>query len=284
MALFERYERRIPQIHAGAGPVRHRSRSKKPKQLCRRQGRRRLRHRQGHPAHLLRERVLGLHPRAPPSRIKKGQKKARRHRHVARRGPAGLLHPRLGRRRPQGRPRPRQPGRACCCTEETQVLRLPGRPRVLRRRRGRHRPRPERQQGPQGAAARDPERPRQGRRPDHQPHQRLHLRADASSTTPPASSASCGRSPTRRASAAKVRCYGADDVREGVAINHHEGVDVSITGNSTNPTRFQHPVAGTYKKECIEQGKKYFSVASRRRHRPHPAPRQHGRRSRHPTA
>ena len=61
---------------------------------------------------------------------------------------------------------------------------------------------------------------------------------------------------------AEVRCYGADDVREGVAIMHKEGVDVSITGNSTNPTRFQHPVAGTYKKECIEQGKKYFSVAS----------------------
>ena len=61
---------------------------------------------------------------------------------------------------------------------------------------------------------------------------------------------------------ANVRCYGADDVREGVAIMHTEGVDVSITGNSTNPTRFQHPVAGTYKKECIEQGKKYFSVAS----------------------
>ncbi len=60
----------------------------------------------------------------------------------------------------------------------------------------------------------------------------------------------------------KVNCYGADDVREGVAILHSEGVDVSITGNSTNPTRFQHPVAGTYKKECIEQGKKYFSVAS----------------------
>ena len=59
-----------------------------------------------------------------------------------------------------------------------------------------------------------------------------------------------------------VRCYGADDVREGVAIMHKEGVDVSITGNSTNPTRFQHPVAGTYKKECVEQGKKYFSVAS----------------------
>ncbi len=61
---------------------------------------------------------------------------------------------------------------------------------------------------------------------------------------------------------AQVRCYGANDVLEGVAIMHHEGVDVSITGNSTNPTRFQHPVAGTYKKECIEQGKKYFSVAS----------------------
>ena len=61
---------------------------------------------------------------------------------------------------------------------------------------------------------------------------------------------------------ANVRCYGADDVREGVAIMHFEGVDVSITGNSTNPTRFQHPFAGTYKKECIEQGKKYFSVAS----------------------
>ena len=61
---------------------------------------------------------------------------------------------------------------------------------------------------------------------------------------------------------AAVRCFGADDVREGVAIMHHEGVDVSITGNSTNPTRFQHPVAGTYKKECVLMGKKYFSVAS----------------------
>ena len=60
----------------------------------------------------------------------------------------------------------------------------------------------------------------------------------------------------------KVRCFGADDVREGVAIMHHESVDVSITGNSTNPTRFQHPVAGTYKKECIQLGKKSFSVAS----------------------
>ncbi|MGI6217349.1 MAG: GGGtGRT protein [Coriobacteriales bacterium] len=59
-----------------------------------------------------------------------------------------------------------------------------------------------------------------------------------------------------------VRCYGANDVREGVAIMWNEDVDVSITGNSTNPTRFQHPVAGTYKKECVEKGKKYFSVAS----------------------
>ena len=61
---------------------------------------------------------------------------------------------------------------------------------------------------------------------------------------------------------ATVKCYGADDVQEGVAIMHHENVGVSITGNSTNPTRFQHPVAGTYKKECVELGKKYFSVAS----------------------
>ena len=61
---------------------------------------------------------------------------------------------------------------------------------------------------------------------------------------------------------ATVKCYGADDVQEGVAIMHHENVGVSITGNSTNPTRFQHPVAGTYKKECNDLGKKYFSVAS----------------------
>ena len=70
------------------------------------------------------------------------------------------------------------------------------------------------------------------------------------------------RKPYSEGLRAKVNCYGANDVTEGVAIMHKEGVDVSITGNSTNPTRFQHPVAGTYKKECIEQGKKYFSVAS----------------------
>ena len=61
---------------------------------------------------------------------------------------------------------------------------------------------------------------------------------------------------------AAIKCYGADSVQEGVAIMHKEDVDISITGNSTNPTRFQHPVAGCYKKECIEKGKKYFSVAS----------------------
>ncbi len=61
---------------------------------------------------------------------------------------------------------------------------------------------------------------------------------------------------------AAVRCYGADDVREGVAIMHHEDVDVAITGNSTNPTRFQHPVMGVYKKERLLAGKKFFSVAS----------------------
>ena len=68
--------------------------------------------------------------------------------------------------------------------------------------------------------------------------------------------------PYSKGNRAKVKCYGVDDVREGVAVMWHEGVDVSITGNSTNPTRFQHPVAGTYKKECVEKGKKYFSVAS----------------------
>ena len=68
--------------------------------------------------------------------------------------------------------------------------------------------------------------------------------------------------PYSKGDRAKVKCYGANDVREGVAIMHHENVDVSITGNSTNPTRFQHPVAGTYKKERNLLGKKYFSVAS----------------------
>lgn len=70
------------------------------------------------------------------------------------------------------------------------------------------------------------------------------------------------RKPYSKGLRATVNCYGANDVTEGVAIMHKEAVDVSITGNSTNPTRFQHPVAGTYKKERLEQGKKYFSVAS----------------------
>ena len=120
----------------------------------------------------------------------------------------------------------------------------------------------QRQQGPQEAAARHPERPGQGRRPDHRPHQRLHLCEDPVRLLHRASSRSCESIPYSDGARAAVRCYGADDVREGVAIMRHEGVDVSITGNSTNPTRFQHPVAGTYKKERIEHGKKYFSVAS----------------------
>jgi hypothetical protein len=70
------------------------------------------------------------------------------------------------------------------------------------------------------------------------------------------------KTPYSKGERAAVNCYGCNDVQEGVAIMHHEGVHVSITGNSTNPTRFQHPVAGTYKKEALEQGKKYFSVAS----------------------
>ena len=70
------------------------------------------------------------------------------------------------------------------------------------------------------------------------------------------------RIPYSKGERAAVNCYGCDDVREGVAVMRYEGVDVSITGNSTNPTRFQHPVAGTYKKECMENGRKYFSVAS----------------------
>ena len=78
---------------------------------------------------------------------------------------------------------------------------------------------------------------------------------------------------------ATVKCYGADDVQEGVAIMHHENVGVSITGNSTNPTRFQHPVAGTYKKECIEQGKEILLRCIRRWYRTYTSPGQHGSRS-----
>ena len=102
----------------------------------------------------------------------------------------------------------------------------------------------------------------QGCRSDHLPDQRLHLRADPVRLCHRQGQHRPVRSSYSEGERANVRCYGADDVREGVAIMHLEGVDVSITGNSTNPTRFQHPVAGTYKKECIEQGKKYFSVAS----------------------
>jgi NifU-like protein involved in Fe-S cluster formation len=142
-----------------------------------------------------------------------------------------------------------------------QVLRLPGRPRVLRRRRGRHRHRPQRQQGPQ-----EPLRViLNGLGKDAA---QIISRINGFTYVQTQFDYYTGELKIVREIAysegerAAVRCYGADDVREGVAIMHHEGVDVSITGNSTNPTRFQHPVAGTYKKECIEQGKKYFSVAS----------------------
>ena len=78
---------------------------------------------------------------------------------------------------------------------------------------------------------------------------------------------------------AKVNCYGANSVPEGVAIMWKEGVDVSITGNSTNPTRFQHPVAGTYKKECNEKGKEILLRCIRRWYRTYTSPGQHGSRS-----
>ena len=77
----------------------------------------------------------------------------------------------------------------------------------------------------------------------------------------------------------KVNCYGANDVREGVAIMWKEGVDVSITGNSTNPTRFQHPVAGTYKKECVEAGQEILLSSFRWWYRTYTSPGQHGSRS-----
>lgn len=122
--------------------------------------------------------------------------------------------------------------------------------------------------GPQKTSAGDPEWIGQGRGTDHFPHQWLYLCADPVRLHHGQGLPLCGRIPYSKKERAAVRCYGADDVREGVAIMHLEGVDVSITGNSTNPTRFQHPVAGTYKKECVEQGKKYFSVASGGGHRP----------------
>ncbi len=134
------------------------------------------------------------------------------------------------------------------------------RPRVLRRRRGRYRHRPQRQQGSQGAA-------RVILNGLGKDAAQIISRINGFTYVQTQFDYYTGElkivreirySETERAD---VR-YGCDDVREGVAIMHFEGVDVSITGNSTNPTRFQHPVAGTYKKECIEQGKKYFSVAS----------------------
>ena len=146
--------------------------------------------------------------------------------------------------------------------EETKCFCVPGRPRVLRRRRGRHRHRPATPTRP----ARSPLRViLNGLGKDAA---QIISRINGFTYVQTQFDYYTGELKIVReiryseGERADVRCYGADDVREGVAIMHHEGVDVSITGNSTNPTRFQHPVAGTYKKECIEQGKKYFSVAS----------------------
>jgi hypothetical protein len=127
------------------------------------------------------------------------------------------------------------------------VLLLPRRPRVLRRRRGRHRHRPQRQQGPQ-----EPLRVilnglgKDAAQIISRINGFTYVQTQFDYYT--GELKSCARSAYSEGERAEVRCYGADDVREGVAIMHNEGVDVSITGNSTNPTRFQHPVAGTYKK------------------------------------
>jgi hypothetical protein len=160
----------------------------------------------------------------------------------------------------QGRPWPRQPGRHAP-RRGHRVLLLPGRPRVLRCRRGRHRHCQQRQQGRKKPL-------------------RVILNGlgkDAAQIIARINGFTYVKTqfdyytselkivetiPYSDGPRAKVNCYGADDVREGVAIMWHENVDISITGNSTNPTRFQHPVAGTYFKERVLAGKKYFSVAS----------------------
>ena len=141
----------------------------------------------------------------------------------------------------------------------------------LCRRGGRHRHCPHRQQGPQDPAAGHSERPGQGRRLYHQPHQRLHyVETDYDFKT--------GELKVVREKAfsegerAAVKCYGANDVLEGVAIMKKEAVEVSITGNSTNPTRFQHLVAGTYKSGRWRTAKVFLGGFGRR-HRPHPCTR-----------
>ena len=145
---------------------------------------------------------------------------------------------------------------------EEMVLRLPGRPRIVRRSRGRHQ---DRRNG--SKVRKNPLRVIStawaGRRTDHFAHQRLH-RADQVRLLH-GRVAIVKETPYSTGLRGKVRCYGADDVREGVAVMWKEDVDVSITGNSTNPTA-SSTVAGTYKKERVLAGKKYFSVASRRRH------------------
>ena len=127
------------------------------------------------------------------------------------------------------------------------MLRVLRRPRILRRRRRRDRPRQVREQGPQ---------------------EQIISRINGFTSVETKFDYYTGKlkivseTPYSKGERAAVRCYGADDVREGVAIMWKEGVDIAITGNSTNPTRFQHPVMGTYKKERIAAGKPFFSVAS----------------------
>ena len=141
------------------------------------------------------------------------------------------------------------------------MLLLLGGARIFRRRRRRYRLGSDRQQGPQDPLARDFERLGQDAA-------YIISRINGFTSVETEYDYKTGELKITKEKAfstgdrAKVRCYGADDVNEGVAIMVKEGVDVSITGNSTNPTRFQHPVACTYKKWAIENGKKYFSVAS----------------------
>ena len=193
--------------------------------------------------------------------IKQGREDRRRSRQGHRHRPAELLHPRLRRGRPQGRPRPRQPRRdAALATIRSASAFLAGHESFAAA------------EGAIGIV-------RNANKARKEPLRVIlnGLGKDAAQIISRINGFTYVQTqfdyytgklnivreiPYSKGERAAVRCYGADDVREGVAIMHHEGVDVSITGNSTNPTRFQHPVAGTYKKECIEQGKKYFSVAS----------------------
>ena len=242
MATFEGYERRIAKINAVLDEYGIQGSWKKCKSSRPRQGRRRAtRSCEGIQPIAFENAVVGLHA-GRGHRHQEGRKDRRRRRRVHRRGPAGLLHPRLRRRPAQGRPRPRQPGRDAAARGD-RVL-LPSWPAMS--------PSP-----PPKAPSASPATANKVRKKplrvilnglgkdaayDHQPHQRLHLCADRVRLRTPSEADRRQRDRLfQRRRAQRSRCYGADDVREGVAIMRHENVDVSITGNSTNPTRFQHP-------------------------------------------